>query len=91
MFAGCPVDLLQLLTGITYLFGIAANNGTVALVVESAARLIKGRPALIPWMVFVVASLPAMGGALGSAGVALLAPLALRLARAMTSIGGWSA
>jgi di/tricarboxylate transporter len=81
MLDGFPVDLLVLLTGITYLFGIAANNGTVALVVESAARLIKGRPALIPWMVFVVASLPAMGGALGSAGVALLAPLALRLAR----------
>jgi di/tricarboxylate transporter len=81
MFDGFPVDLLVLLAGITYLFGIAANNGTVALVVESAARLIKGRPALIPWMVFVVASLPAMGGALGSAGVALLAPLALRLAK----------
>jgi di/tricarboxylate transporter len=32
-------------------------------------------------MVFVVASLPAMAGALGSAGVALLAPIALRLAR----------
>ena len=61
MFEGFPVDLLVLLTGITYLFGIASNNGTVAYVVESAARLIKGRPALIPWMVFVVASLPAMG------------------------------
>jgi di/tricarboxylate transporter len=81
MFEGFPIDLLVLLTGITYLFGIAANNGTVAFVVESAARLIKGRPRLIPWMVFVVASLPAMGGALGSAGVALLAPIALRLAR----------
>ncbi|HUE86533.1 MAG TPA: SLC13 family permease [Vicinamibacterales bacterium] len=81
MFEGFPVDLLVLLTGITYLFGIAANNGTVAVVVESAAGLVKGRPALIPWMVFVVASLPAMGGALGSAGVALLAPIALRLAR----------
>ncbi|MGH9373302.1 MAG: SLC13 family permease, partial [Vicinamibacterales bacterium] len=45
------------------------------------ARLVKGRRALIPWMVFVVASLPAMAGALGSAGVALLAPIALRLAR----------
>lgn len=81
MFEGFPIDLLILLTGVTYLFGIAANNGTVAFVVESAARLIKGRRLLIPWMVFVVASLPAMGGALGSAGVALLAPIALRLAR----------
>jgi hypothetical protein len=33
MFEGFPIDLLVLLTGITYLFGIAANNGTVAFVV----------------------------------------------------------
>lgn len=81
MLGGFPVDLLVLLTGVTYLFGIAANNGTVALVVETAARLMRRRPALIPWVVFAVASLPAMAGALGSAGVALLAPIALRLAR----------
>ena len=51
-------------------------------IVEAAARLVKGRRALVPWVVFVVAALPAMAGALGSAGVALLAPLAMRLARA---------
>ena len=67
---------------------IAANNGTVAFVVESAARLIKGRRALIPWMVFVVAALPAMAGALGSAGVALLAPLPCAWPSATTSIAG---
>ncbi len=81
MYSGFPVDLLLLLVGITYLFGIASMNGTVEWTVEGAARLVKGRRALIPWIVFVVASLPAMAGALGSAGVALLAPLALRLAR----------
>jgi len=81
MYSGFPVDLLVLLAGVTYLFAIAENNGTVARVVEGAARLVKDRWALIPWAVFVVASLPAMAGAIGSAGVALLAPLALRLAR----------
>jgi di/tricarboxylate transporter len=81
MYNGFPVDLLVLLAGVTYLFAIAESNGTVGRVVEGAARLVKDRRALIPWVVFVVAALPAMSGALGSAGVALLAPLALRLAR----------
>ncbi len=82
MYSGFPVDLLVLLAGVTYLFAIAESNGAVGRVVEGAARLVKDRRALIPWVVFVVAALPAMAGALGSAGVALLAPLALRLARA---------
>jgi di/tricarboxylate transporter len=80
MYSGFPVDLLILLVGVTYLFAIAESNGTVGRIVEGAARLVKERRALLPWVVFVVAALPAMAGALGSAGVALLAPLALRLA-----------
>jgi di/tricarboxylate transporter len=81
MYAGFPVDLLLLLAGVTYLFAIASSNGTVERTIEAAARLVDGRRTLIPWIVFVVAAMPAMAGALGSAGVALLAPLALRLAR----------
>jgi di/tricarboxylate transporter len=80
MYSGFPVDLLVLLVGVTYLFGIATKNGTVERIIEGAARLTGNRRAVIPWAVFVVASLPAMAGALGSAGVALLAPLSLRLA-----------
>jgi di/tricarboxylate transporter len=81
MYSGFPVDLLVLLVGVTYLFAIAESNGAVGRVVEGAARLVKGRRALLPWVIFVVATLPAMAGALGTAGVALLAPLSLRLAR----------
>jgi di/tricarboxylate transporter len=80
MYSGFPVDLLILLVGVTYLFGVATANGTVERIVEGAARLVRGQRALIPWTAFVVASLPAMAGALGSAGVAMLAPLSLRLA-----------
>jgi len=29
MYSGFPVDLLVLLAGVTYLFAIASNNGTV--------------------------------------------------------------
>ena len=80
MYRGFPVDLLILLVGVTYLFGVAAANGTVDRIVEGAARLVRRHRVLIPWTAFVVASLPAMAGALGSAGVAMLAPLSLRLA-----------
>jgi di/tricarboxylate transporter len=80
MVSGFPVDLFVLLAGVTYLFAIASHNGTVARIVERAARLVRNRRPLIPWVIFAVAALPAMAGALGSAGVAMLAPLSLRLA-----------
>jgi di/tricarboxylate transporter len=79
IYGGFPVELLVLLAGVTYLFAIAERNGTVLRVVHGSARLVAGRRALVPWAVFVLASLPAMAGALGSAGVAVLAPFALRL------------
>ncbi|HEU4778450.1 MAG TPA: SLC13 family permease, partial [Steroidobacteraceae bacterium] len=48
--------------------------------VMAVAGLVENRRAMIPWIVFFVAALPTMAGALGSAGVALIAPIALRLA-----------
>ena len=80
LYAGFPVDLFVLLTGVTYLFGIAVQNGTVAWIVDGSVKAVGGRRALVPWVVFAVAALPSMAGALGSTGVALLAPLAMRLA-----------
>jgi di/tricarboxylate transporter len=78
--SGFPVELFILLVGVTYLFAIAEKNGTVERVVLGSARWVEHRRALIPWVVFVLAALPPMAGALGSAGVALLAPLSLRMA-----------
>ena len=80
MYRGFPVDLLILLVGVTYLFGIAVSNGTIERLVTAAAHQVKHRRAAIPWIVFVVAAVPTMAGALGSAAAALLAPIALRLA-----------
>jgi di/tricarboxylate transporter len=77
---GFPVDLLVLLAGVTYLFGVASQNGSIEKVVNSAARALDGRRALLPWMVFAIAAVPTTAGALGSAGVAIIAPIALRLA-----------
>jgi di/tricarboxylate transporter len=80
LVSGFPVDLLVLLVGVTYLFGVASANGTVEWIVRRAARGVERRRTLFPWVVFALAAAPAMAGALGSAGVALLAPLAMRLA-----------
>jgi di/tricarboxylate transporter len=80
MYTGFPVDLFVLLTGVTYLFGIASRNGTVEWIVDSSVAAARSRRTLIPWVVFGLAALPAMAGALGSSGVALLAPLAMRVA-----------
>ena len=80
MYRGFPVDLFVLLTGVTYLFAIAERNGTLARIVEGSVRLAHGRRRLIPWVVFAIAAAPAMAGAIGSAGVALLAPISMRLA-----------
>ena len=80
IWRGFPVDLLILLVGVTYLFGVATANGTVERLVSAAAHRVEHRRAWIPWIVFIVSSLPTMAGALGSAGAALIAPIALRLA-----------
>jgi di/tricarboxylate transporter len=80
MYRGFPVDLMILLVGVTYLFGIAVSNGTIERLVTAAASQVEHRRVAIPWIVFVVAAVPTMVGALGSAAAALLAPIALRLA-----------
>jgi Na+/H+ antiporter NhaD/arsenite permease-like protein len=80
LYSGFPVDLLILLVGVTYLFAVAVKNGTVEHIVHASVRAAQGRRALIPWVVFALAAAPAMAGALGSTGVALLAPLAMRVA-----------
>ncbi|UTM45831.1 SLC13 family permease [Glutamicibacter mysorens] len=78
--AGFPGDVFVLLVGVTYLFGLAATNGTLEWIVEKVAGLIRGRRALVPWLLFLFSSLPTLAGALGPAGVAMLAPPCLKLA-----------
>jgi Na+/H+ antiporter NhaD/arsenite permease-like protein len=81
MYRGFPVDLFVLLAGVTYLFGVASNNGALDRIVEAAARVAGDRRALIPWALFIVAALPTIPGALTATSVALLTPVSLRLAR----------
>jgi di/tricarboxylate transporter len=79
VLAGFPPQLFVLLVGVTYLFGLAAVNGTVGWVIDRAVGLLGDRPALVPWLIFVFSAIPTMAGALGPAGVAMLAPLCLQL------------
>jgi di/tricarboxylate transporter len=81
LYSGFPADLLVLLVGVTYLFGVAAANGTIERIVDATTGLVGDRRSLVPWIVFVIAGLPTTAGALGSAGVALFAPIALRFAQ----------
>ena len=54
IFAGFPGDLFVILVGVTYLFAISTNNGTVDWLVHAAVKAVGGRTAAIPWVMFGV-------------------------------------
>jgi Na+/H+ antiporter NhaD/arsenite permease-like protein len=80
IFAGFPGDLFVTLVGITYLFAIAQNNGTIDWLVQKAVWLVRGHIAAIPWVMFTVAAVLTAVGAVSPAAVAIIAPIALRFA-----------
>lgn len=80
IFAGFPGDLFVLLIGVTYLFAIAQRNGTVGWLTARGMRMVGGRVAAIPWLMFLLAGILTSVGALSAAGVAIVAPIALRFA-----------
>ncbi|SOZ37730.1 SLC13 family permease [Cupriavidus neocaledonicus] len=80
ILAGFPVDLFLTLVGITYLFAVAQNNGTIDWLVRLAVRAVGGRIAAIPWIMFMIAALLTSVGAVSPAAVAIIAPIALGFA-----------
>src|SRR3954462_14708985 len=80
IIAGVSGDLILTLIGVTYLFAIAKNNGTVDLIVRSAVRAVGGRVALIPWVMFFVTALLTAIGAASPAACAIIGPIALGFA-----------
>lgn len=80
ILAGVSGDLILTLIGVTYLFAIAKNNGTVDLIVRSAVRAVGGRVALIPWVMFFVTALLTAIGAASPAACAIIGPIALGFA-----------
>ncbi|RDI32678.1 citrate transporter [Rhodococcus sp. AG1013] len=81
IYEGFPADIFVLLVGMTFLFGVATANGTVEWVVDRAAHRVGDHAKVLPWVLFAVAAVPTTAGALGPAGVAILAPLGLRLSQ----------
>src|SRR4051795_4762137 len=80
ILGGVSGDLILTLIGVTYLFAIAKNNGTVDLIVRSAVRAVGGRVALIPWVMFFVTALLTAIGAASPAACAIIGPIALGFA-----------
>lgn len=80
IFVGFPGDLFVVLVGVTYLFAIARANGTTDWLVHASIRLVRGRAALIPWVMFVLTGALTAIGAVSPAAVAIVAPIALSFA-----------
>ncbi|HQR52022.1 MAG TPA: SLC13 family permease [Burkholderiales bacterium] len=75
-----PGELFLTLVGITYLFALAQNNGTIDWLVGRAVRAVGGRVAAIPWIMFFIAAALTAVGAVSPAAVAIIAPIALGFA-----------
>jgi di/tricarboxylate transporter len=75
-----PGDLFVLLVGITFLFAIAQDNGTIDWIVDRSVRAVGGRLVAIPWIMFGVAAVMTAVGAVSPGAVAILAPVALGVA-----------
>ena len=80
VLAGFPSDLFVILVGVTYLFALAKNNGTVDWIVHGAVRAVGGRVALVPWAMFLVCAAVTSIGAVSPAAVAIVAPVAMGFA-----------
>lgn len=78
---GFPASLCLTLIGVTLLFMLAQENGTLAKVTRHAVRCCRGNAALVPIMFFLLTALLSTIGAGSIAATALVAPMAMSVAR----------
>ncbi|MDR1121126.1 MAG: hypothetical protein LBM08_09425 [Dysgonamonadaceae bacterium] len=74
-----PLDLFMVLTGVTFLFGIATTNGTMEKLTGNAVRMAGGNTALIPLILFLLITLITTIGPGNIATFTLMAPVALAI------------
>lgn len=75
---GFPVDILVLLVGVTYFFGIAHANGTIDRIIEVTLAKVGHRTVLLPLVFFLLtAVISAMGSPLGGL---VMAPIGMMVA-----------
>ena len=75
-----PTNLFMILAGMTFLFAMAQNNGTMSKFTAYAVRLCGGNTRLIPLILFLLTTFLTTIGPGNIASVALMAPVAMALA-----------
>ncbi len=75
-----PIDLLLNLIGVTLLFGMANNNGTLGRIAARAVRACRGNAGVIPIMLFFIALGLSSIGPGNIATTAIIAPMAMAVA-----------
>ena len=75
-----PTNLFMILAGMTFLFAMAQNNGTMSKFTAYAVRLCGGNTRLIPLILLLLTTFLTTLGPGNIASVALMAPVAMALA-----------
>jgi Na+/H+ antiporter NhaD/arsenite permease-like protein len=78
--AGFPIGLAIMLFGVTFLFGLAQQNGTLGNLATRAIGLAHGHRGVVPLLFFILPLILATIGPGNIAAVALIAPLAMAIA-----------
>jgi di/tricarboxylate transporter len=79
VIAGFPINILILVAGVTYFFGIAQGNGTIDRLIQKVLAAVGSRRGLLPYAFYVItAGVASMGSS--QAGYVMI-PLAMPAAR----------
>jgi len=81
VMAGFPVPMFLTIVSLTFLFGHAQENGTLARVAGYAVQWARGRPGVLPPIFFGIAVVLGTMGAGNIGSVALLSPIAMAVAQ----------
>ena len=75
-----PQQLVLTLIGVTLLFGMAQQNGTLSRLAGFSLRIARGKPALLPFIFFLLTFTLSAIGPGNIAAVALIAPIGMAVA-----------
>jgi di/tricarboxylate transporter len=79
--SGWNTNLMFTLIGVTYLFALANNNGTVDWIVAMGVKAVAGKVTLFPFAMFVICFILTAIGCATPAAAAILMPIALAFNR----------
>jgi di/tricarboxylate transporter len=79
VLAGFPAGLFVTLAGVTTLFALAETNGTIGLLAHRLLALARGRYAVVPILIFLIACAISTVGPGAIVSVALVAPVGMAI------------